>query len=108
MDLEELKYEIKRGILGIYYEKNPELINKDALDRKLVCSPILGAYGPQGYAISMEGSTPRGTVFVFTTSREVFFYDNGRNFKNLSNSRFKHVRFIRLIEKYLLEIGENG
>lgn len=108
MDLEELKYEVKRGILEIYYEKNPECITKDALERKLVYSSIPGAYGPQGYAISVEGTPPKGTVFVFPHSREVFFYDNGRSFKNLSNFRFKHVRFIDLLGKFLLKIEENA
>lgn len=108
MDLEELKYEIKRGILEIYYEKNPECITKDALERKLVCSSIPGAYGPQGYVVSVEGSPPRGTVFVLGVNREVFFYENGKSFKNLSNARYKHVRFIDLLGKFLLKIEKNA
>lgn len=103
-EFEKLQDEVKRGILNIYYEKSPNSMTHDALSRKLIVSPIGGTYGIQGYVLSVQGTPPKGNVFVFTTYRGIFFHDNGINFKNLLNSRLKHVRFISLVDKFIAEI----
>jgi hypothetical protein len=99
-DFEELKDNIRTEIIRAYYEKSPECLTKDTLSRKMICSPLLGAYGFQGFCLAIDGSPPRGSILVFfqPNSNGMFFWDNYK-FKNLTNTRSKYVRLCGLIDK---------
>lgn len=103
MTYEELCDAIRTEIIRMYYEKSPGCLTKDCLSRKMQTSPILGAYGIQGYSLAIDGTPPRGTIIVFTHNKSyrIFFWDDSRNFKDLRNARHKYIRFCKMIEKWV-------
>lgn len=64
--------------------------------RPLVCSPSFCDYSkPTFWVISLEGSPPRGTLFIDPHYQTAFLYDGGKMRKVPSNATAAAITFFR-------------
>lgn len=76
---------LKELILKLYYNNYKHLIiEKEGyereLKRKLIKTIVHGDYTPEAVSYAVQGSPPKGTIFVFEPKfkRDIYLYDNGK------------------------------
>jgi|GEM_PF-3676007 len=82
---------LKELILKLYYNNYKHLIiekkgYESDLKRKLIKTIIHGDYTPEAVSYAVQGSPPKGTIFVFEPKfkRDIYLYDNGKMKKMMS------------------------
>lgn len=79
---------------------------EDAGGRRVVITPYEGNWGVAGHVIAVEGSPPRGVVYIPSTEAAIVFGDSGSNAKTIRRHRTQtSTRNLETILDYLKHRG---
>ena len=102
---------LKEILIKIYYNNfrylaaTEESVSKEIESRKFIKSLIFGDYTPHGVVYAVQGSPPRGNIYVphIDYEKSMYFF-NGR-MASLNSDRFYEVRklFLRDAKQFIMD-----